>query len=171
MSRTARVTLHAAEWLALLLLGLMAGFFFAFAVDVAPALAQLDAHGYITTQQHINRMVRNALFGVVYFGSALLPWLVAAAALWAGQRQRALGWALIAIVYGAAVFWLTRSVNVPINDALAGWNPAHPPADWASARERWNAANAVRAWASAACFAAAAALTLCGRSAPVHRSS
>ena len=102
---------------------------------------------------------------------ALLPWLVAAAALWAGQRQRALGWALIAIVYGAAVFWLTRSVNVPINDALAGWNPAQPPADWTSARERWNAANAVRAWASAACFAAAAALTLCGRSAPVHRSS
>ena len=128
-------------------------------------------HGRHDARDDAAALVRNALFGVVYFGSALLPWLVAAAALWAGQRPRALGWALIAIVYGAAVFWLTRSVNVPINDALAGWNPAHPPADWASARERWNAANAVRAWASAACFAAAAALTLCGRSAPVHRSS
>lgn len=158
MSRAAHAALRGTEWLALVLLGLMAGFFFAFAVDVAPAMAQLDAAGYITTQQHINRVVRNALFGGIYFGSALLPWLAAGAALWAGQHHRALGWALVALVYGAAVFWLTRRVNVPINDALATWLPQQPPADWQVVRDRWNAANAVRAWASAACFAAAAGL-------------
>ncbi|MBK6866971.1 MAG: DUF1772 domain-containing protein [Burkholderiales bacterium] len=156
MNHAPFVVLRRTEWLALLLLGLMAGFFFSFAVDVAPAMASLDAATYIAAQQSINRVVRNAVFGGVYFGSALLPWLAAGAALWAGWQRRALRWALIALVYGAAVFWLTRSVNVPINDALAAWDPQHPPADWQAARGRWNEANLVRAWASAACFAAAA---------------
>ena len=38
-------------------------FFFAFSIDVAPAMAQLDGSGYVATQQWINRVVRNA--GVV----------------------------------------------------------------------------------------------------------
>ncbi|MDO5625075.1 MAG: DUF1772 domain-containing protein [Pseudomonadota bacterium] len=156
MSGGAHTALRAAEWLALWLLGLMAGFFFAFAVDVVPAMARLDAATYITTQQHINHVVRNAVFGGAYFGSALLPWLAAGAALWARQRGRALTWGAIALVHGAAVFWLTRSVNVPINDALATWLPQQPPTDWQAARDQWNSANAVRAWASAACFGAAA---------------
>ena len=128
MNERLTTALRATEWLALVLLGLMAGFFFAFAVDVAPAMAQLNAHAYITTQQWINRVVRNALFGAVYFGSALAPWIAAGVALRAGERARALVWALIAVAYGLAVFWLTRTVNVPINDALADWRPDQPPA-------------------------------------------
>ncbi len=169
MSGAAHTALRASEWLALVLLGLMAGFFFAFAVDVAPAMAQLDAASYITTQQWINRVVRNAAFGAAYFGSALLPWLASGAALWAGQRRRALAWALIALGYGVAVFWLTRSVNVPINEALATWDPAQPPADWPAARARWNQANAIRAWASALCFAGAAWLGLGWRGTGLRR--
>jgi uncharacterized membrane protein len=148
----------AAEVLATLLLGLMAGFFFAFAADVAPAMRQLDAQGYIATQQAINHAVRNALFGGVYFGSALLPWLAAAAWWAAGNRARALAWAGLALVYTAGVFVLTRQVNVPINDAVALWNPLAPPADWAAARDAWNGANLVRSAVAAACFAAAVGL-------------
>lgn len=174
MSGAAHTALRASEWLALWLLGLMAGFFFAFAVDVAPAMARLDAATYITTQQHINHVVRNAVFGGAYFGSALLPWLAAGASLWAGRRRRALAWAAIALVYGVAVFWLTRSVNVPINNALATWLPQQPPADWQAVRDHWNSANAVRAWASAACFGAAAWLAstarrACTTSSPIGR--
>lgn len=153
-----RPGLAAAEGAATLLLGLMAGFFFAFAVDVAPAMAGLDAATYITVQQAINRVVRNALFGITYFGSALLPWVVVALALWAGQRRRAGAWVVIALAYGAAVFWVTRSLNVPINEALATWSPTAPPPQWLAARTDWNAANAVRAGASALCFAAAVAV-------------
>lgn len=167
MNERLTTALRATEWLALVLLGLMAGFFFAFAVDVAPAMAQLNAHAYITTQQWINRVVRNALFGAVYFGSALAPWIAAGVALRAGERARALVWALIAVAYGLAVFWLTRTVNVPINDALADWRPDQPPADWAALRARWNAANAVRAWASAICFGVAAWLAAAPRRANV----
>lgn len=148
------------QWLALLPLGLMAGFFFAFAIDVAPAMTQLDAAGYISTQQTINRAVRNAGFGAAFFGSAVLPWVVAALALWAGARRRALGWAAVGLAYGAAVVGITAGINVPINEALAGWNPQQPPSDWQAARDHWNQANTWRAWAALAVFAAAARLAM-----------
>lgn len=146
------------EVLASCLLGMMAGFFFAFAVDVAPAMTNLDASGYVSTQQSINRVVRNALFGAVYFGSALLPLLVSAAMLWARSWRKAMGWLVIAIVYGGAVFWLTRTVNVPINNELATWSPSSPPDTWQQARDTWNAANLTRTLAATACFVAALCL-------------
>ncbi|MDP3821282.1 MAG: DUF1772 domain-containing protein [Burkholderiales bacterium] len=155
---------HALErgtaFLALLLMGLMAGFFFAFAIDVVPAFAELDAGPYVQVQQHINRVVRSAGFGAVYFGAALAGFLAALAALAVGRRRLALGWLLVACVWFVAVFWLTRSINVPINDALALWNAAAPPAEWQAARDRWNEANRWRAWASGLCFCAALALAL-----------
>jgi uncharacterized membrane protein len=143
------------EVLATCLLGLMAGFFFAFWVDVAPAMRELTASEYIRTQQAINRVVRNAWFAIAYFGAAILP-LAAAAALWlARRRYESLVWVGIAVIYIAGVFLLTREVNVPINNALAGWNPASPPADWMIARDRWNDANLVRGLLALAAFAAA----------------
>ena len=145
--------------LAICLLGLMAGFFFAFAIDVAPAMRELDAPGYVTTQQAINRAVRNLPFALVYFGSAVLPLLAAAALYAGGQRRAGHTWLLLWAVYFGAVFLVTRQVNVPINDALALWNPAAAPAGWQIARDDWNAANLVRAVASALCFAGAVACT------------
>ncbi|MCM5677935.1 DUF1772 domain-containing protein [Schlegelella sp. S2-27] len=144
---------------ATLLLGLMAGFFFAFAVDVAPAMTHLDAAAYVETQQWINRVVRNLPFALAYFGSTLLAIVPAVLAARARQLSLACAWAIVAIVYFAAVFWVTRSVNVPINDALALWNPAAPPAEWSQWRDRWNEANDWRALASFGCFAAALVLT------------
>jgi len=146
------------QLLATLLMGLMAGFFFAFAVDVVPAMRELDAQAYITTQQAINRVVRNAVFGGVYFGSALLPLLAALALYACGQRRPGHLWLAIGALYFGMVFWLTREINVPINNALALWNPSAPPADWLEARERWNTANLVRSVASGTCFAAAVCL-------------
>ena len=141
--------------LATLLLGLMAGFFFAFWVDVAPAMRELDAEGYIRTQQAVNRAVRNVPFALAYFGAAAVP-LLAAAALWIARRRReAALWLAIAVSYLVGVFFLTREVNIPINEALALWNPAAAPAEWADARDRWNTANLVRGVIAAASFAAA----------------
>jgi len=150
--------LTVAETSAVTLLGVMAGFFFAFAIDVAPAMTRLDAAGYITTQQWINSVVRNAAFGAAYFGSAVLPFVASAVAWWAGQRQRALLWLVLAAVYFAAVFWLTRSVNVPINNEVALWNPAAAPAHWEALRDTWNQANLLRTVAALACFIASVAL-------------
>jgi uncharacterized membrane protein len=147
-------------FVAVLLIGLMAGFFFAFAIDVAPAFAELAAGPYVQVQQHINRVVRSAGFGAVYFGAALAGVLAALAAWAAGHRRLALGWLALASVWFVSVFWITRRINVPINDALALWNPASPPPEWQAARDRWNEANRWRAWASGLCFCAAIALAL-----------
>jgi len=152
------ITYRASAAAATALLGLMAGFFFAFAIDVAPAMRELDAHGYITTQQWINKVVRNLPFALAYFGSALLMFVPVWPAWRDGRRGIALGWLAVALLYFAAVFWLTRSVNIPINEALAAWNPTAPPADWMLVRERWNDANLVRSVASTSCFFAAVLL-------------
>lgn len=96
MSGAQRTALRLAQWVLLLPLGLMARFFFALAVDVAPAMTQLDAAGYLTTQQAIDRAVRSGAFAAAFFGPAVLTWLVAPLALRAGARRRALGWALVA---------------------------------------------------------------------------
>lgn len=148
-------TASSLQVLATILLGLMAGFFFAFAVDVVPAMRELGAQDYITTQQAINRVVRNATFGGIYFGTAVLPLLAALALYASGQRRAGHVWLALWAVYFGAVFWLTREVNVPINNALALWNPASPPADWIQARESWNSANLVRTVAAGLCFAGA----------------
>lgn len=150
---------RASTVVATLLLGLMAGFFFAFWVDVAPAMAQLDANSYISTQQWINKVVRNIPFGITYFGStffALVPALFAAA-----HRRWALAgtWAVLAGAYFAGVFWFTRSINIPINEQMALWKPLAPPADWAALRDTWNAANAQRALVAALSFGAALVIT------------
>jgi uncharacterized membrane protein len=150
--------------LATCLMGLMAGFFFAFSVDVAPAMRELDALGYITTQQAINRVVRNIPFALVNFGAAVTPFLAALALYFAGRRLDAAVWLGIALVYVAGVFLLTREVNIPINNALALWNPKSPPPGWQQARDDWNAANLLRCLVACACFAVAAAL-------PKHRSA
>ncbi len=140
------------------LIGLMAGFFFAFSVDVAPAMRELDAQGYITTQQAINRAVRNLPFALVYFGAAATPFVAALGLYLAGRRLDSALWLGLALVYVTGVFLLTREVNVPINNALALWNPQSPPAQWQTARDDWNAANLVRCLVACACFAVAAAL-------------
>jgi uncharacterized membrane protein len=145
--------------LATLLLGLMAGFFFAFWVDVAPAMAHLDANSYISTQQWINKVVRSIPFGITYFGSALFA--VAPALLAAAHRRWVLAgaWAALAVVYFAGVFWFTRHINVPINEQMALWSPLAPPTDWAALRDTWNAANAQRTLVAVLCFGAALVLT------------
>lgn len=156
------------EVAAICLLGIMAGFFFAFASDVAPAMEKLDASNYIATQQWINSAVRNAVFGAAYFGSALAPFIAAALAFWCGRRKASAAWLLIALAYFAAVFWVTRSVNVPINNELASWQAASPPGNWQQARDTWNQSNLFRTFAAAACFAASVVLVAVRRPAAPH---
>lgn len=70
-------------------------------------------------------------------------------------KHLALAWLLVALAYFVMVFWVTRSINVPINDAVAQLNPLVPPFNWSVLRDRWNEANLWRTLASSACFVAA----------------
>jgi uncharacterized membrane protein len=49
--------------------------------------------------------------------------------------------ALVLLVLALVV---TFAVNAPINLEQLNWNPQAPPADWASIRDRWQIAHAVR---------------------------
>lgn len=134
---------------AVLLLGLMAGFFFAFSDPVMPGLARAPGPVFATAMARINEEVRNLAFLAAFAGP--LPLLAAAAAASPGRR---VAWGLALALYVAAVA-VTGTVNVPINEAIALWRPDALPADWDALRDRWAAANHVRAALTLAAFALA----------------
>jgi uncharacterized membrane protein len=103
--------------IAILLLGLSAGFFFSYAASVTLGLAQVDDITYVRTFQAINDAVTNAWFGVVFFGSIFALGAAVAANWSAGRSMRALtGIALALYLTGVAI---TGIGNVPLNDELA----------------------------------------------------
>lgn len=139
--------------LAALLFGLSAGFFFAFAIDVAPALARAEPSAAIAVFQQINIVVRNAWFGAVYFGAVVVP-LIALALTW--RDRRSVGWWLglaAWLVYLGGVQAPTLLINVPINEVVAAWTPSAPAGDWRALLERWTAFNTLRTIAATIAFA------------------
>ena len=139
--------------LATLLFGLAAGFFFAFAIDVAPALARSEPAAAITVFQQINIVVRNAWFGEVYFGAVVVPPLVLVLT-WRDRRSPTWLIGLAAwLVYLGGVQAPTFMINVPINEVVAAWTPSAPAGDWRPLLERWTSFNALRTIAATAAFA------------------
>ncbi len=139
--------------LATLLFGLAAGFFFAFAIDVAPALARAEPSAAIAVFQQINIVVRNAWFGAVYFGAVVVA-PVALALTW--RDRRALGWRLLLaawLIYLGGVQAPTAAINVPINEVVAAWTPSAPAGDWRALLERWTSYNTLRTIAATLAFA------------------
>lgn len=55
-----------------------------------------------------------------------------------------LGLQSIALVLLLVVFMTTVVINLPINADQRDWSIANPPSDWASDRDTWQAAHAVR---------------------------
>ncbi|AZO76277.1 MULTISPECIES: anthrone oxygenase family protein [unclassified Bosea (in: a-proteobacteria)] len=124
----------AVTFIALVLAGAMAGFFYAYSMSVMWALDAVDPKTAIASMQSINIVVRNAIFFPAFFGTPVVALL--AAGLWwkAGAGQVALLLALAAIVYLAGAFLLTILANVPMNEALA---VATIPIDPEAARTLW----------------------------------
>ena len=81
--------------LAVLWLGLMAGFFGTYSANVNLALLQMDGATYATVQSAFNRNVRHALFFTLFFGPPL--WCALAMGT-AWREHRGLWWRLLALV-------------------------------------------------------------------------
>lgn len=93
----------------------------------------------------------------------LIPALICTAIL--GVRtMRARGndrWlVLAALALLALVFVTSLAVNLPINGDQADWSVQAPPSDWASVRDRWQLAHAVRTVSAALAFCALAAAAI-----------
>jgi len=87
--------------------------------------------------------------------AALVPTLIATAALVffaARVRGRTFWLTLTALILLVVVFATSLLVNVPINTDQLTWNVQAPPADWASVRDRWQIAHAVRTGAAVLAF-------------------
>ena len=63
------------------------------------------------------------------------------------------------LVAAAFALWIAATAvtvvyNVPVNSQAAGWDPAHPPADWEALRASWHRGQSLRTALSVPAFAA-----------------
>jgi uncharacterized membrane protein len=139
--------------------GLIAGVFFAFSSFVMPALGRIAPSQGISAMQAINIVVLNPSFLGVFVGTAAACLLLSinAALTWSEP-----GAALLlggSALYLVGTFFVTRSFNVPRNDALAAVraDSVEGASYWLRYLVEWSTWNHVRA---AAALGAAALLTL-----------
>ena len=59
---------------------------------------------------------------------------------------------LVAIALLVIVFATTFAINLPINSDQSAWSVQSPPSDWASVRDRWQVAHAIRTVAAVLAF-------------------
>jgi uncharacterized membrane protein len=146
-------------------MGLIAGFFYAYACSVMIGLARVDDHTFVATMQSINATVRNAGFAPSFFGALLLTGAAAAAQARTGRRRPAVVWILGALALYVAAFGVTMGVSVPLNDELARAGDPDRIADLAAVRDRyeapwvtWNIVRTVASTAALACLSRALVL-------------
>lgn len=109
--------------IATLLVSLVAGFLFAFAVVVMPGIGELDDGDFVRAFQRIDGVIQRGdpLFGFVFIGSAVALVGVAVAVVLGGLDVGGLERSLLlaaAGIYLAGVLVPTGIVNVPLNNEL-----------------------------------------------------
>lgn len=151
--------------IAVVTLGLVAGYVLAFTNAVMPGLAGTDDRTFVAATQRIIAAVPNALFLTLsnLAAAALLAAIVAALVSAAGVIVLAL--TIGAFLLYAATLVLTFAVALPINNALVGRGDLTAPDELAQARTAfegpWTRMNVHRTWtASVAVAAATAALVV-----------
>lgn len=101
---------------------LIAGLFYAYSCSVNIGLARLPDNEYLAAMQAINSAIQNPLFFMSFMGALILlplcTWLN-----YDGLLPNRF-WLLLAasIIYWVGVFGVTVLGNVPLNDALAGFD-------------------------------------------------
>jgi uncharacterized membrane protein len=100
-----------------LAIGVMAGAFFTYSVAVMPGLRQTDDRTFVGAFQSMDRSIERAPTFLALFGG--LACVVVAAVLHLGDGHRsALPWLVAAALLYAAVIVITGTVNVPRNTAI-----------------------------------------------------
>lgn len=150
----------AARMFAVVLFGLMAGFFYAFSVTIMGGLDRVAAATAIEAMNGINAAVRNPLFFITFFGPPFAALAAAALAMTRGDRPA--GWMLggAALLYMMGVIAPTAAVNVPMNEALALNVPTDtaPQVEtiWSDYSARWTRWNTMRGLVCTGCLVLAA---------------
>lgn len=126
---------------------LIAGVLFIFSNTIMASLAQLPAAQGITAMQHINRIILNPLFFILFMGTAVTSFLLAASQLWHWSSLILL---LGSVCYLVGTLLVTMIFNVPMNNALKAAAPQTAQAAelWAAYLKKWVFWNHVRVVAS-----------------------
>ncbi|MGW0752361.1 anthrone oxygenase family protein [Streptomyces sp. NPDC002587] len=149
------------------LMGLMAGLFFAFDVSVMPGLAAGDERTYVTAMQAFNEAIDgNGLFGMAFVLALLLSVASAFVEFRKGRRGVAI-WVGAAAVAYFVVLMITFSVNIPLNNELADAGNAAQMTDFSIVdkfKGTWVSTNIIRTLlCTVALTALSRALILYGR--------
>lgn len=144
-------------FITLIITGLSAGFFYAWAVSVIPGTKRISDPAYIETMQHINRAIINPWFMVIFFGPILA--MIITAVLQYNLPNSAVFFTTIAalMVYIAGTFGVTAFGNVPLNDGLDTVNMANLSTEQLSNIRstyelQWNRLHTIRTAASVISF-------------------
>ena len=122
--------------------GLIAGLFFVFSISVMPALAAMPAEQGMRAMQLINRKIINAVFLLVFIGTAILSLVVIGLSI--SQQQAGAGFAIAgAALYLVGGIGITAVFNVPLNNALEAVGQQAPSgqrlwSDYLLSWTRWN---------------------------------
>lgn len=134
--------------LSLIFAGLFAGFLFGVLV-LELSMRHFDRLVYAQVRQvelaHLDDLA----------AATLIPALIATAivaGLASKVRGRVFWLTLTALILLVSVFITTLIFNLPINADQLKWDVQAPPADWASVRDRWQIAHAVRTCAAMLAF-------------------
>ena len=103
--------------LSVVLLGLSAGFFYAWQVSVIPGTKQVTDLNYLLTMQSINKAILNPAFFVVFFGS-LIASSVASIYEFNDNRTVFILMLFSSAMYALGTFGVTAFGNVPLNNQL-----------------------------------------------------
>lgn len=143
---------------AIVLGGLQAGTYYAWATGVMPGLAKVDDRTFVHAVQQMNVAIVNPVFLASFLGA---PALAAAAVLTTTGSAR--WWVVAGAGLAVTTVLVTGALNVPLNNALEAAGPvdsirdlAAVRADFESTWRRWNVVRTLTSTASVACLAWAA---------------
>ncbi|MCB5183190.1 anthrone oxygenase family protein [Streptomyces antimicrobicus] len=153
--------------LATVLIGLMAGLFFAYDISVMPGLADGDERTYVTAMQNFNAEIDgNGLFGMAFVLALVAAAASAVLEFRKGRKAVAL-WVGAAAVAYLVVLMITFTVNIPLNNELKDVGDAAKLTDFSIVdkfKSTWVSTNIARTLlCTAALTALSRALVLHGR--------
>jgi len=129
---------------------IIAGVLFIFSNTIMASLAQLPAAQGIVAMQHINRIILNPLFFILFLGTAFTSTLLAVSQLWHWLKPSSMILLLACACYLVGTLLVTMVFNVPMNNALKAIDPQTVQATelWATYLRKWIFWNHVRMVAS-----------------------
>lgn len=153
--------LKAARGISLLFTGLFAGFL------VGVLVLEISLRGYgAAVYTQVRRVELDSLDTLA--SVTLIPALIATVVVAIRARGNDRRLVLLAVALLGVVLITSFVVNLPINADQSDWSIQTPPADWATVRDRWQLAHAVRTGAALLAFGSLIAATLTRRALAKH---